>query len=71
MIVTPKVGQRGRWPSFRSNESSGKLDTIPPSTSVDSSPVLGLVRMTGRNSNGTDIVARTASATDCSAGSRP
>ena len=68
--VTPKLGQRGFSPSMRSSESIGKFDSIPPSTSVDVNPVEP-VSVTGRKKNGIDIDARTASATDCSSGSRP
>ncbi len=68
--VTPKLGQRGLRPSCRSSESIGKFDSTPPSTNVDVSPAV-LVSVTGRKKNGIDIEARTASATDCSSGSRP
>src|ERR1700739_865521 len=59
--VTPKVGQRGFFPSVRSRESIGKLDRMPPSTSVDASPAR-LVKLAGREKNGIDIDARPPSA---------
>src|SRR6185312_6792129 len=68
--VTPKLGQRGFRPSGRSSESIGKLERIPPSTNVEVKPVEPR-SVTGRKKNGIAIDARTASATDCSSGSRP
>src|SRR3984957_17734610 len=65
--VTPNVGQRGGLPSRRSNESIGKFDSMPPSTSVEVKP-LALVNLVVRKKNGIDIEVRTASATSCSSG---
>jgi hypothetical protein len=39
ITVIPKLGPRGDLRSVRSGESIGKLDSSPPSTSVDVSPV--------------------------------
>ncbi|HVC72911.1 MAG TPA: hypothetical protein VNC85_03995 [Mycobacteriales bacterium] len=72
---TPKVGQRGGEPSVRSKTAMGKLDSTPPSTSVETSgspSSVGFERsVTGSKKNGMDAEARTASATSCSSGSSP
>ena len=60
----PNVGQRP-WPSERSNNSTGKLDSSPPSTHV------APLTRTGWKANGIAEDARTACATENSSGLTP
>jgi hypothetical protein len=69
--LIPKVGQRGGSPCERSKTSTGKFDSIPPSTSHRSPPWVSLRSRTGSKKNGIDIDARTASTTGIELGSRP
>jgi hypothetical protein len=69
--LIPIVGQRDTAPSVRSNTSTGKLSSNPPSTQVTRPPaavtsatpaVTAAARTrTGSKKNGMDIDARTAS----------
>ena len=62
---TPKVGHRGGCSAGRSNRSTGKFDSRPPSTQV-----APLIR-TGRKNSGMAADARTARATGKASGSTP
>lgn len=70
MTPTPKVGHLGRWPSWRSNSSSGKLVMTPPSTISDVRPELSSVSLHGTKNSGIVSDMRTARATDCPSGPR-
>src|ERR1041384_1025281 len=57
------VRHRGVLPSVRSNTSTGKFDSIPPSTRKSFCLVLSLRIFAGSKKNGIDMLARTASTT--------
>src|SRR4051812_38786678 len=60
--LMPNVGQRGGSPSARSNTSTGKLDSMPPSTRHDFVFPSPCSIWYGSKKKGIDIDARTASA---------